>query len=114
MLEILEKFVKNLEKLEKYYILRHEKEHLIVGTKIEFLEHKPDITQVFSTYKPKPVEKTLPVFFLISVAQKPLELDKFFLKKELPVLSVNKYKYKLTIEKVEELLEQFITNNFKY
>ena len=54
MLEILEKFVKNLEKLDKYYVLRQEKEHVIIGTKIEFLEHKPEITQVFSTYKPKP------------------------------------------------------------
>ena len=114
MLEILEKFVKNLEKLDEYYVLRHEKEHIIVGTKIEFLEHKPEITQIFRTYQPKPEKKILPVFFLVTNAQKPLDLDKLFLKAELPILSINKYKNKLTEKLTKDLLEEFVINNFKY
>lgn len=114
MLEILEKFVKNLEKLDEYYVLRHEKEHAIVGTKIEFLEHKPEITQVFSTYRPKPLEKTLPVFFLVSVAQKQLDLDKLFLKNQLPILSINKYKNKITSENIKVILGDFVISNFEY
>ena len=113
MLEILEKFVKNLEKLDKYYVLRQEKEHVIIGTKIEFLEHKPEITQVFSTYKPKPEIKTLPVFFLVTVTSKPLDLDKTFLNKKLPILSINKYK-KLSEKLNLDLLDEFVLNNFKY
>jgi hypothetical protein len=114
MLEILEKFVKNLEKLDEYYVLRYEKEHVIVGTKIEFLEHKPEIAQIFRTYQPKPIEKTLPVFFLVTIAQKPLDLDKFFIKEKLPILSINKYKNKLTERLTKDLLEEFVVNNFKF
>lgn len=114
MLEILEKFVKNLEKLDKYYVLRQEKEHIIVGIKIEFLEHKPEITQIFRTYQPKPEIKVLPIFFLVTIAQKPLDLDKFFIKEKLPILSINKYKNKLTERLTKDLLDEFVINNFKY
>lgn len=114
MLEILEKFVKNLEKLDKYYVLRQEKEHIIIGTKIEFLEHKPEITQIFRTYQPKPETKTLPIFFLVTIAQKQSDLDKFFIKEKLPFLSINKYKKNMTLENTKLLLDDFVFSNFKY
>lgn len=112
MSEIIVKLVKILEKLDNYYVLRQEDEHLILGTDIEFLEHKPEITQVFTTYSPKPIRKKLSVFFLVTNTAKASELDNFFLKKKLPILSINKHK--LTLENVKELLEQFVINNFKY
>lgn len=114
MLEILEKFVKNLEKLDKYYLLRQEKEQVIIGTTIEFLEHKPEINQVFRTFYPKPITKELPLFFLVTVSLKASDLDKLFLQNKLPVLSINKYKKNMTLENTKLLLDDFVFNNFKY
>lgn len=114
MSEILEKFVKNLGKLDEYYVLRQEKEQVIIGTKINFLEHRPEITQIFRSFQPDPITKELPVFFLVTVSLKPSPLDKFFLQNNLPLLSINKHKGKLTVEGIKNLLEDFIMNNFKY
>jgi hypothetical protein len=114
MSEILEKFVKNLGKLDEYYVLRQEKEQVIIGTKINFLEYKPEIMQVFSTYEPDPIIKELPVFFLVTASLKTSPLDKSFLQNNLPLLSINKHKGKLTVEGIKNLLEDFIMNNFKY
>lgn len=114
MSEILEKFVKNLGKLDEYYVLRQEKEQVIIGTKIKFLEHRPDMVQLFRSFSPAPITKEFPVFFLVTTSLKTSPLDKSFLQNNLPLLSINKHKGKLSVEGIKNLLEDFIMNNFKY
>ncbi|MEN9919350.1 MAG: hypothetical protein RL662_1786 [Bacteroidota bacterium] len=112
MFEILEKFVKHLAKLDEYYVLRQEKEHIIIGTKIIIKEHKEFLGNVFQP-RTQNVDKELPVFFLVTIAAKPLEIDKLFLKNKLPLLSINNKKGISTIEGVKTLLDEFVLNFFK-
>lgn len=113
MFEIIEKIVKNIEKLDNYYVLRQEKEHIIVGTKIIIKEHKEFLGNVFQP-RTQNIDKELPVFFLVTIAAKPLEIDKIFLKNRLPLLSINHKKGISTIEGIKNLLDEFAVNNFKY
>lgn len=112
MFEILEKFVKNLTKLDNYYVLRQEKEHVIIGTKIIIKEHKEFLGNVFQP-RTQNIDKELPVFFLVTIAAKPLEIDKIFIKNKLPFLSINRKKEISTIEGVKTLLDDFVLNFFK-
>ena len=113
MFEILEKFVKHLAKLDKYYVLRQEKEHIIIGTKIIIKEHKEFSGNIFQP-RTQNIDKELPVFFLVTIAAKPLEIDKMFLKYNLPLLSINNKKGIATVEGVKTLLDEFVNDNFKY
>jgi hypothetical protein len=112
MFEILEKFVKHLAKLDNYYVLRQEKEHIIIGTKIIIKEHKEFLGNVFQP-RTQNVDKELPAFFLVTIAAKPLEIDKMFIKSKLPFLSINNRKSSSTVESVKDLLDEFVINNFK-
>ena len=112
MFEILEKFVKHLAKLDEYYVLRQKKEHIIIGTKIIIKEHKEFLGNVFQP-RTQNVDKELPVFFLVTIAAKPLEIDKMFLKYKLPLLSINNKKGISTIEGVKTLLDEFVSDFFK-
>lgn len=113
MFEIIEKIVKTIKKLDNYYVLRQEKEHIIVGTKIIIKEHKEFLGNVFQP-RTQNIDKELPVFFLVTIAAKPLEIDKMFLKNRLPILSVNNKKGVATLENIKNLLDAFVVNNFKY
>lgn len=113
MFEILEKFVKHLANLDEYYVLRQEKEHIIIGTKIIIKEHKEFLGNVFQP-RTQNIDKELPVFFLVTIAAKPLEIDKMFLKYNLPLLSINNKKGIATVEGVKTLLDEFVNDNFKY
>lgn len=113
MFEIIEKFVKYLAKLDNYYVLKQEKEHIIIGTKIIIKEHKEILGNIFQPHS-KNIDKELPVFFLVTVATKPLEIDKVFLKNGLPLLSLNNKKRISKIENVKMLLDDFVVSNFKY
>lgn len=107
------KFIKNLSKLSNYYILREEKDHVIVGTKIIINEHKEFLGNVFQP-RTENIDKELSVFFLVSNAPKALELDKMFMNNELPLLSIYRKKGISNKEAVSTLLNEFIINNFKY
>lgn len=113
MFEILEKFVKHLAKLDEYYVLRQEKEHIIIGTKIIIKEHKEFLGNVFQP-RTQNIDKELPVFFLVTIAAKPLEIDKMFIKNNLPLLSINNKKGISTVEGVKSLLDGFVLDNFEY
>lgn len=113
MLEILEKFVKKLEKLDNYYVLRHEQELIIVATKIIIKEHKEFLGNVFQP-RTQNIDKELPVFFLITIEKKPLEITKEFIKRKLPVLNLNKTQLSFSAENIKQLLDNFVIENFKY
>jgi hypothetical protein len=113
MFEIVEKIVKNIEKLDNYYVLRQEKEHIIVGTEIIIKEHKEFLGNVFQP-RTQNIDKELAVFFLITIAAKPLEIDKMFIQRKLPLLSIRNKKGISTLESIKTLLDDFVVNNFKY
>jgi len=110
MFEIPEKFVKKLEKLDDYYILRHNKEAIIVGTKIIIKEHKEILGNVFQPFS-KNIDKELPIFFLITLEKNPLDITKEFIKRKLPVLNLNKTQVSFSTENIKKLLDEFV---FKY
>jgi hypothetical protein len=114
MFEILEKIVKHLAKLDNYYVLRQEKEYIILGTKIIY-EKPKEYKLTFSTYNfNNNVE--LPIFFVVTI--KPLseisEIDQFFVKNKFPMLSLHGKKITVTLESVRNLLDDFVRDNFKY
>lgn len=115
MFEILEKIVKHLAKLDNYYVLRQEKEHIIIGTKIIIKEHREFSGNIFQPHT-KNVEKELSVFFLVTIVDpsKPLEIDKTFIANKLPILPLYNKKCATTLESVRNLLDNFIKDNFNY
>lgn len=112
MFEILEKFVKKLEKLENYYVLRQEPKFIIIGTKVIIKEHK-EVHSTFSTYTSN-LDKELPVFFLITDEKKLFEMSKEFIKRKIPVLNLTKIQGSFNVENIRLLLNEFVTENFKY
>jgi len=113
MFEILEKFVKKLEKLENYYILRSEQDSIIVATKIIIKEHKEFLGNVFQP-RTQNIDKELPVFFLVTIEKKVLTMSKEFIKRKLPILNLNKAQYPLNTENIKLWLDEFVAENFKY
>ncbi|CAB4124226.1 hypothetical protein UFOVP51_82 [uncultured Caudovirales phage] len=112
MVDFFDKVVKYFSKLDDYYILRQEKEHLIIGTKIVIKEYK-ESEHTFSTFVQK-IDKTIGVCFLITIAEKATPLDKLFIQQELPLLSINNKKGTGTFKDFREKLDNFVENNFYY
>lgn len=112
MVEIIDKVVKYFTKLDDYYILRQEKEHLIVGTEIIIREHR-ESEHTFSTFVKK-IDKPLGVHFLITIAERATPLDRLFLDRKLPLLSINNKKGTGSLKDFNEMLNNFVENNFYY
>lgn len=112
MVEISDKIIKFFSKLEDYYILRQEKQHLIIGTNIVIKEYK-ESEHTFSTFVKK-IDKTIGVFFLITIAEKAAPLDKLFIQEKLPLLSINNKKGTGSLKDFSEMLDNFVENNFYY
>lgn len=116
MLEILEKFVKILNKLENYHVLSDGKDCVIVGTKIIIKERKEFLGNVFQHYSAD-IDKELPIFFLVIFGANTNtgEMSKFFQKNNLPINSIIIDKRKtLSAEGVKEMLDNFVTKKFKH
>lgn len=117
MLEILEKFIQKLKNLDNYWILRQEKEYIIIGTKIIILEHRMICQPDSFTPHIKNVDKELPVFFIITVSKKSLDLDKIFINGNIPILAINnmqKRNQDIVKDNIKELLDEFVSKSFKY
>ncbi len=113
MFEVFEKFVKKLEKLDDYYVLRQQQESIIVATKIIIKEHKEFLGNVFQP-RTQNIDKELPVFFLITIEKKPsLDLSKEFIKRKLPILNLNRTQCSFNTENIKLLLDEFVVENFK-
>jgi pyruvate/2-oxoglutarate/acetoin dehydrogenase E1 component len=109
MAKILERIVKIIEKNCNYYILREEKNYLIVGTSIMVKLQKEYSKSIFSPVT-KIIDKEIPVFFLITIDNEVPQLTKD-IKKSLPILDI-KQKETLNLERLEELLVKFVLDNF--
>ena len=107
MFEIPEKFVKKLEKLDDYYILRQDKESIIIGTKIIIKEHKEILGNVFQPFS-KNVDRELPVFFLITFVKNDSKLIKEFIKRNYPILTYTN----CNIKDLKQSLDEFISSRF--
>lgn len=114
MFEILEKIVKHLAKLDNYYVLKQEKEYIILGTKIIFKRPKKFDANPFSTYT-FPEDHELPIFFVVTTQplSEPLEIDQIFGKNKFPRLPLHGKKVAVTLDSVRNLLDDFVRDNFK-
>ncbi len=113
MVDFFDKIVKYFPKLDDYYILRQEKEHIIVGTKILVKQHTEFKESVFQPLT-KITDKEVAVFFLITIAEKAAPLDKLFIQRKLPLLSLNNKKGANSLKDFSDTLHNFVENNFYY
>ncbi len=114
MVDFFDKIVKFFTKLDGYYILRQEKEHLIVGVPITITVYDDGTQNLFimPSLKTSLKQKTFDVFFLITIAKRATEIDKLFLNKNLPLLSLNNKKGTHSLVEFKDLLDDFVKNNF--
>lgn len=112
MFKISEKFVKNIEKFNDYFILRKEEDHLIIGTMITIERKEERMGSVFQDPHEVTVEKYLPVFFLLTAAKRAAPIDKLFIKNNLPFISFNKQRSNISSEVTKEILDEFVIQNF--
>jgi hypothetical protein len=106
-----EKFIKKLEKLDKYYLLRQEKEDFIVATIVTIKEEKRiEHPTSFTPYRAV-CDKEIATFFLIT-SNYESKLAKDFLKRKLPILQLNKQQANAKIENITQMLEDFVADNF--
>lgn len=110
MKELIEKFVKKLEKLEDYYILRQDDEAIIIATKVIIKEHKEFLGNVFQP-RTQNIDKELAVFFLILIGKPSLKINKEFIERDLPVLTLNKKQISSKTEDIKQILDQFINDS---
>jgi len=109
MVENFDKIVKFFTKLNDYSILRQEKQHLIVETKVRISVYKM-VETTFSNFESNLLQD-FNVFFLISLSDKPMELDKVFAKRKLPILKLKLSDIK-SLKNFNEALDKFIHKKF--
>lgn len=115
MFEILEKIVKHLAKLDNYCVLRQEKEHIILGTKIIIKKTKLVQPHLSFTTVTMEVDIELPIFFVVTTQSlSKLEIDQFFITNKLPILPLHGKKCTITLDSTRNLLNDFVKDNFNY
>ena len=114
MVEFFDKIVKFFTKLDKYCILRQEKEHLIVSVPITITVYDDRTNNLFivKSLNTALKQKTFDAVFLVTIADRTKELDKLFLKKNMPLLSLNNKKGTNSLKEFEQTLDNFVENNF--
>ncbi len=112
MLKIPEKFIKELERLNTYLILRQEAEEIILGTKIIIKESKDFLGNTFQPRHNIPIEKDFGVFFLISTSLKVSGFSKKFLNGNIPILYLDKNDLSLKLEELKNKLDNFVIKSY--
>lgn len=112
MFKIFEKFLGKLKKLENYYVLREEKDYIIVWTKIIIKEHKEMLGNIFQPHS-KNIDKELSVFFVIAMRDVPFDDEKEFIRKKAPILYLDKYQLAKSSDSIKDILDNFIVDTFK-
>lgn len=114
MLKKPEKFIKNLSKLDNYYVLREEENLFILGRKLNIKyvkEMKANLFQPQTFY----IDTQFTVFFLIStkpLSKKPIGLEKDFVINNLPILILNKAEVAANLDLLEDILDTFVDKTF--
>lgn len=88
MANLLDKFTKNIKKLEDYYILGENDSHLLVGTQITIKRHHEVLNNVFQPYTSNK-DIDFNVFFVIPFKDAFPELE-FYKNKNIPLLRLTK------------------------
>lgn len=114
MLEKFAKFARKIEKLTDFYIIREEKDCLLIAYRT--MTHQaipPNPENIFSANFIN-VNKKLPVFFMITCDDKSFKnkLIKEFQKRELPILFLREGELNLSKENLMPLLRAFIAKKF--
>lgn len=112
MFKNFEKFLKNLQKLDEYYILRQEDDFVIVGTTIIIKEHQEMLGNIFQP-RTQNVDRKIPTFFFIFISEVPFDNAKEFKNKKIPILYLDKYQLAKGSEAIKEILDNFVSTNIK-
>jgi hypothetical protein len=113
----IEKIIKNIEKSKDYLIITKLDNVLIVGIKLNLIQVfiKGEMNFMTAPFQQK-AKKQLGVFFLIKNIKKTSEIEKTFVKNDLPVLDLTEYAKiytkDLTEENLKDILNKFIENRF--
>ncbi len=113
MFKISEKFFKNLQKQENYYILRAEEEEIIVGTNYNIKTAINLLGNIFQPQYNKVVDRTYPIFFLLTTLDKAKDLRGEFEKRKLPIKKLDKDLMNGSVEKIKEILDEFVKKSFE-
>ncbi len=106
MTKISEKFIKNIKKLDNYYLLKENSDYLIIGTEIEVIEHQEINTNIFMPYTKKIQKKIYTAFMLIINESKE---SQEYINKKIPILTIPS---NLKISSLKEHLDNY-TNTLK-
>lgn len=112
MFKISEIFFKKLQKQENYWILRAEEEEIILGTNLNVKTAINLLGNIFQPQYNKVVDRTYPIFFLLTTLDKSKDLRGEFEKKKLPVKKLDKDLMNGSAEKIKEILDEFISEHF--
>lgn len=115
MLEIPDKFIKQLKTLDNYLILRQEKDYLILGTKIFIKEYKELLGNVFQPHS-EIIDREIPVFFFVLARQTGMydisnskeDLGKGLKVQDYPVLYLNKKDLTQNATSIKDILDSFV------
>jgi len=109
----LELFVQELQKLDTYWVLKQEKEYLIVGTQITVKIHTESLGNIFQPFS-RNEDKDLPIFFVVSLRNKtqPSSLKKLEIK-NLVTLHLTQSQCSSDKEQVRQILDEFVQSRFK-
>jgi hypothetical protein len=108
MTRILDKFTKNVKKLDNYYVLREESTHLVLGTMVNIKKHHEVLNNVFQPYSHN-INVNIYVAFVIPLTDDFPEL-KEFKEKKIPILflPMNLLNGKDETDPIKECLDHFI------
>lgn len=113
MANVLDKFIKNIKKLEDYYILGENDSYLLLGTQITIKRHHEVLNNVFQPYTSNKA-MDFNIFIIIPFKDSFPELE-FFKNKNIPLLRLTK---KILFSKddkfcIKTCLDDFVELNIK-
>ena len=110
MVDISDKIVKYFAKLDKYFILREEKDYLKVGIWISFCESKAiSINPMNPNILTK--DKVVPVHFLVTYPNFSFKKQDLLYKSDLPIFKLDTKDLK-SLDIFEESLDRFMQKSF--
>jgi hypothetical protein len=106
----IEKVVKNIEKIDHYFIIAKESDHLTVAVRITLKAEKE--SQLIFQPRTAVVNKDLVVIFLITLESSTSAITKEYSKRKIPILYLKKEHLSLIKEDLEGLLDDFVYEKF--
>lgn len=107
MFSVFEKFVKKVEKLDNYCVLRQEKELIILGITVSLKVLIDKNQNPYGGWIPKPLPRKVATFFIATFLPLTKEIQEFK-KQEIPILILDKAKMSASLENIKYILDDFV------